>query len=199
MIFLGARDWFDMPKSSHTRCAVFLRGINVGGNVLVKMADVKKIFESLGFSKVRTVLASGNIVFETEETSTRKITASITQALEKKYQRTIVVIVRTIDDVRKLADTKPFQKIEVTPATRLYITFLSEKPTSVLTIPYVSPEKDFTILKVTETEIISVLTVTEKHGTTDAMNIIEKEFGKNVTTRNWNTIEKILKKAYEKN
>jgi uncharacterized protein (DUF1697 family) len=104
------------------------------------------------------------------------------------------VIVRTIDSLRTFAETKAFKHVDVTPATRLYITFLSEKPNSALKTPYISPEKDFTILAVTNSEVISALTVTENRGTTDAMNSIEKEFGKNVTTRNWNTIEKILRK-----
>ena len=183
-----------MPEKLSTRYAAFLRGINVGGNVLVKMADVKKIFETLGFENVQTVLASGNILFEAVEKSAKELALMIAAALEKKYKRSIGVIVRSVDDLHDLADKKPFKYIDITPATRLYITFLSEKPQTTLKIPYVSPQKDFTILAVTNSEIISVLTVTEKRGTTDAMNIIEKEFGKNVTTRNWNTIEKILKK-----
>lgn len=182
----------NVPKK--TRYAAFLRGINVGGNVLIKMVDVKAIFETLGFKNVQTVLASGNIVFDADESSVMEIAGMIAAALEKKYKRPIAVIVRVIDNLRAFADAKPFKNIDVTSATRLYVTFLSEKPKNALKIPYVSPEKDFTILSATQTEIVSVLTVTEKRGTTDAMNIIEKEFGKNVTTRNWNTIEKILKK-----
>ena len=186
-----------MPEKLSIRYAAFLRGINVGGNVLVKMADVKKLFEALGFENVQTVLASGNILFESGEQSANKLASTIAAALEKKYQRAIGVIVRSINDLQKIADSKPFKDIDAMPATRLYVTFLSEKPNSTLKIPYISPEKDFTILAVTNSEIVSVLTVGEKRGTTDAMNIIEKEFGKNVTTRNWNTIEKILKKYSE--
>jgi uncharacterized protein (DUF1697 family) len=183
-----------MPEKPSIRYAAFLRGVNVGGNVLVKMADVKKLFEALGFENVQTILASGNILFESGEQSANKLASTIAAALEKKYKRAIGVIVRSIDELQKLADRRLFKNITVTPAKRLYITFLSEKPKSTLKIPYISPEKDFTILTVTNSEVISVLTVTEKRGTTDGMNIIEKEFGKNVTTRNWNTIEKILKK-----
>lgn len=183
-----------MPEKSSVRYAAFLRGINVGGNVLIKMADVKKMFETLGFENVQTVLASGNILFETVEKSAKELAPMIAAALEKKYKRSIGVIVRSIGELQELVGKKPFKRIDVTPATRFYITFLSEKPRSALKIPYTSPEKDFTILTATNSEILSVLTVGEKRGTTDAMNIIEKEFGKNVTTRNWNTIEKILKR-----
>jgi hypothetical protein len=71
---------------------------------------------------------------------------------------------------------------------------LSEKPTSKLKIPYQSPEKDFCILLVTKGEVCSVLTINPTMKSTEAMNILEKEYGKNVTTRNWNTVEKLSKK-----
>jgi hypothetical protein len=71
---------------------------------------------------------------------------------------------------------------------------LSEKPKSSIRIPYESPEKDFKILSVHDGAVLSVVTLTPKRGTTEAMSILEKEFGKSITTRNWNTIAKILTK-----
>src|SRR5260221_10646488 len=51
----------------------FLRGINVGGNNLIKMSDLKKQFEDLGFTNVQTVIASGNVIFETDKKNFNKI------------------------------------------------------------------------------------------------------------------------------
>jgi uncharacterized protein (DUF1697 family) len=62
-----------------------------------------------------------------------------------------------------------------------------------LKIPYTSPEKDFRILEVTNREICSVVDLNLGRGTVEAMSILDKEFGKNITTRNWNTVGKILK------
>lgn len=90
-----------------------------------------------------------------------------------------------------MIDTNPFKNISVTPETRLYVTFLLGKPKHNLQIPYESHEKDFKILSVSNGEVISVLTLSPKRRTPEAMTIIEKEFGKNVTTRNWNTVVKI--------
>lgn len=81
----------------------------------------------------------------------------------------------------------------------MYVTFLPEKSKDYVKIPYLpaqageSPEKDFTILRVTDNEVCSVLTLSKERKTTDAMHILEKTFGKNITTRNWNTIIRILK------
>lgn len=173
----------------------FLRGINVGG-VLVKMADLKVIFESLGFQNVRTLLASGNVIFEANETKEETLVLMIEEALTKRYGRHIAVLVRSLSDMQRLVDSEPFKAISVTPQTRLYVTFLTQKPENLLKIPYESPEKDFWILHVSDGEVLSVKTLTNNGGTTDMMGFIEKEFGKNVTTRNWNTIEKIVKNAF---
>lgn len=171
----------------------FLRGINVGGNKKVPMADWKKMLGKMGYENVKTLLNSGNAVFETDEKSATKIEKEIAAQMEKTFGFPVPTIVRSIKEIETLIDADPFKGIKVTPETRLYITFLSAKPTSKLKIPYASPEKDMKILKVTDGEVISVLIVSEKKGTVDAMAIIEREFGKNVTTRNWNTVVKLVK------
>jgi uncharacterized protein (DUF1697 family) len=106
----------------------------------------------------------------------------------------ISVLVRSVAELRALAAAEPFKGIEVTPTTRLYVTFLASpaKPKSGLRIPYMSPKKDLSILKVSGAELFSVVELHEGGSTIDAMGLIEKEFGKNVTTRNWNTIQKLL-------
>ncbi|HUQ84785.1 MAG TPA: DUF1697 domain-containing protein [Candidatus Limnocylindrales bacterium] len=171
-----------------SKYVAFLRGINVGGNKKVPMEDLRKTFESLGFTNVKTLLNTGNVVFEGEKTNAE----TVEQELEKHFGFPISVIIRTIYDIKSLVDSNPFDGIEVTEQTRLYITFLKEKNKSKLKIPYESPELDFKILKVTEGEVISVLTLFENGQSGKGMDILEKEFGKNVTTRNWNTVVKSL-------
>ena len=168
-----------------------LRGINVGGHT-IKMAELKTVFESMKFENVKTLLASGNVLFETPEANSL-LTPQIEERLEKKYGYKIGVILRSSEQIQLLITKDPFKDITVTPETRLYVTFLSEKPTSTLKIPYETPDKNFKILSVTETEVCSVLTLTPDHKTVDLMSMIEKEYGKKVTTRNWNTVLKVYK------
>ncbi|MBM4406965.1 MAG: DUF1697 domain-containing protein, partial [Chloroflexi bacterium] len=67
-------------------CVALLRGINVGGNKVIKMADLAKAFTSLGFANVRTLLASGNVVFEAS--NAKAATSSVIEAaLEKAFGR----------------------------------------------------------------------------------------------------------------
>ena len=176
-----------------TKFAAFLRGINVGGNKLIKMEDLKKCFASAGFKNVKTILASGNVLFESTTADEDALAKKIADKLKAELGHDVGIQIRSIDELQKLADRDPFKKIKVTPDTRLYITFLPEKSKSKLKIPYESPGKDFKILHVTAREICSVVTLSPGRGTLDMMAFVEKEFGKNITTRNWNTVGKILK------
>ncbi len=165
-----------------------LRGINVGGHKKVPMADLKKHYEKLGFINVKTLLNSGNVVFEGDESDLPKIPDD----LEKAYGFKIPVITIPFDRVSKIVDKDPFKNIEVTHKTRLYVTFLPQKHNDPLEIPYSSDDNSFQIIDQTDTSIFSVLDL-EKAGTVDAMKILEKAYGKNITTRNFNTILKISK------
>jgi len=176
-----------------TKFVALLRGINVGGNKLMKMDDLKKCFAALGFKNVKTILASGNVLYESTVDDENALAKKISEKLKAKLGHDVGIQVRSIEEIQKLADRDPFKKIKVTPDTKLYITFLPQKPTSKLKVPYTSPEKDFKILEVTDREICSAVVLSLGRGTVEAMGILEKEFGKNITTRNWNTVGKILK------
>jgi uncharacterized protein (DUF1697 family) len=169
----------------------FLRGINVGGNKKVPMIDLKKSLESFDLTDVKTLLNSGNVVFETQEKEASLITQQIQQKLEKDFGFKIPVIIRTSEELQFLVATDPFRNITITPETRLYVTFSSEETKGNLKIPYESSEKDFGILQVSNANICSFLILSPKRGTIDLMRFIEKEFGKKVTTRNWNTVVKL--------
>jgi len=171
----------------------FLRGINVGGHKPVPMHKLKEAFEGLGFTNVRTLLVSGNVVFEAAVTSSATLKKRIEEKLKKSFGFEIGTLIRTLGELRKLSRSQPFKGGTVTPQTRLYVTFLSEKPKGTLKIPYESADGHFRILFALPKEVCSVLTLSPTSRTADLMAVIEKEFGKNVTTRNWNTVERVLK------
>ena len=164
---------------------VFLRGINVGGNNLIKMSDLKKSFESIGLKNVIPILASGNIIFEAD--SLLDIKEKIEEKLMNEFGRNVNVIIRTKQEIEEIVKSNQFEKIKITPQIRLYITLLpkeTEIPAN-LTL-------GFKIVKSTKLEIFSVLDLDQK--STDMMTTLDKKFGKNITTRSWNTIQKILEK-----
>lgn len=97
-----------------TTYVAFLRGINVGGNKMVKMEALRKAFESAGFDDVKTLLNSGNVLFETATTNTEALAQRIGEALKKTFGFEIGVIIRSVEEVRRLAHTDPFRGITVT-------------------------------------------------------------------------------------
>ena len=174
------------------KCTAFLRGINVGGHKPIKMDALARAFESLGFQNVKTILASGNVLFEAPGPEPVALAKKIEKKLEKTFGHPVGVTLRTFSEIQKFAKSDPFKNVTVTPQTRLYVTFRRDKTKGRLKIPYQSPEKDFQILRVSSGEVCSVLTLSPDRRTPELMSILEKEFGETVTTRNWNTIIKVL-------
>ncbi len=181
-------------KQTRTRArryVAFLRGINVGGHKKVAMADLRACVSALGFENVTTLLNSGNVVFESTATDQPAITRKIEAAIEATFGFGVGVILRSVDDIQKMVDATPFKDVRVAADTRLYVTFLKEEPKSALKIPYESPDKTLRILRVADGAVFSVVTLTATSGSVDSMSILEKEFGKSITTRNWNTVVKL--------
>ena len=172
-----------------THYAAFLRGINVGGNNLISMDKLRQAFGAWGFANVKTVLASGNVIFDAHSVSAQDIEQKIAEAFGAKAS----IILRTIERLRTLAGADPFKGIKVTPQMRLYFTFLAEKPKS-SKVPVLQDE-NFTILRVSGSEVFSVLTALPGRRTVDLIGVLEATFGKKVTTRNWNTVLRVLKAA----
>lgn len=82
-----------------------LRGINVGGNGKVSMAELAKIFESLAFTHVSTYINSGNIIFSTDEHDEQILTKTIEKVLSKKFGFTIPVVLRDKKTLQKLSQS----------------------------------------------------------------------------------------------
>jgi len=168
----------------------FLRGINVGGHHKVPMADLKSLLNQLGFENVKTILNSGNIVFETKKKDIVALERMIESSLNENFGFPVPVILIPQNQINELVNENPFAKMKVHKNIRLYISFLKEIATTKLKLPYISNDKAFTIIDVRDKLIVSVLDITTSN-TPKGMEDLEKFFGKNITTRNWNTIQKL--------
>jgi uncharacterized protein (DUF1697 family) len=105
--------------------ATFLRGINVGGNNLMKMSDLKLTFESLGFEKIQTFLQSGNVIFEVESTIT-DIKAQIEKQLSTTFNYTAYVLLFELSALVEIVANYPFQRAETHHA---YVVFIENADT----------------------------------------------------------------------
>ena len=174
------------------RYVAFLRGINSGGNQTVRMEVLRRTFEDLGFENVKTVLASGNVIFETDTPDEKVVEQEIEGVLPGVIGFESKVIVRSIEDIQHLASLDPFVGFTSNPDNKFYVTFLQGTPETKLTFP--ATGKGYTIVGIFGDAVCSVVDLSSAK-TPDLMRVLDTEFGKGNTTRNWNTIERLLKAA----
>ncbi len=168
----------------------FLRGINVGGHHKVPMKELKTLLQQHGFTDVQTLLNSGNVIFSTTMNAISEIESSLENILENEFGFPIPAVVRSSYDLKNLLAEEPFSGIRLTPDVRFYVSFLKDEPRISLTLPWISDDTSYQIISIKNKMIVSYLDLS-KGKTVKGMDSLEKLFGKNLTTRNWNTIEKI--------
>jgi len=105
------------------RHVALLRGVNVNG-ITIKSAELKALFVELGFAAVRTVLASGNVLFDTDE-SGAALRSRIEQALRKRFGYDAWIVLLTQKTVAEIAAAYPFERID--DERHPYIVFGSDK------------------------------------------------------------------------
>ena len=93
------------------------------------MDSLKKLFEKMGFEKVQTFIASGNVIFDSKLKNQNSIKQTIETELEKSLGYKVPTFIRTIDELKGIADYKPFKKSDLTNVQNsLYIGFLDNQP-----------------------------------------------------------------------
>ena len=107
-----------------TRYVALLRAVNVGGTGKLPMSDLRAICEKAGFGKVRTYIASGNVVFESREDEAR-VKATLEAALAAYAGKPVGVLVRTASELAQVLANNPFP--DAAP-NRTVVIFLDEPP-----------------------------------------------------------------------
>ncbi len=181
--------------SSRTYVAL-LRGINVGGHHKVPMARLKKEMEKIGYTGVITLLNSGNVIFRSDQQDTAIIQDHISSHLKEVFAFEIPTQVLDAELLEGLSQTEPFREEELNEKTRCYVTFLGNAIKEQIEYPLSSEDGSFKILSRRGQALYSILDL-NKTDTPKAMALVEKIYGKGVTTRNWKTIQRIVKKLRE--
>ena len=154
------------------------------------MKDLERLFESIGFNNVKTYLQTGNVLFESDETDTAKIIKIIDEGIFNELGYRITVLLRTKQELSDIAESEPFKDYD--RDVKYYLTFLAETPKQPPTLPIKMNEIENEIFKYENNNVYSVgFNVKGRYGFPNVF--IEKEFGVPATTRNWNTILRILK------
>ena len=152
-----------------------------------KMAELKRSFEEAGFTDVKTVLSSGNVVFDARAASPASLGRRIEAALDERLGRSFLTIVRSLDALRSMLAADPYQGFPLSPRSKRVVTFLRKGTESKVPLPI---EVDGArILRVRGGEAFSAY-VPSSRGPV-FMTLIEKAFGEEVTTRTWDTVKKV--------
>ncbi len=173
------------------RYIVLLRGINVSSQKRVKMADLKEIFESLGFEDVRTYVQSGNVIFDYELTDTEKLASYIENKINQILGLSINIIIRTKEELVEIVNNNPFVAEANIATDKLHVIFLLDVPDP-KTTSHLDIKKD----KNEEFKIVCrevYLYCPNGYGRTKLNNAtFERKLHTIATTRNWKTTNKLL-------
>jgi uncharacterized protein (DUF1697 family) len=173
-----------------------LRGIRPG-NPNMRNDKLRKVFENLGFDNVRTVISSGNVLFDSSSTAVRSLESRIEEALPDQLGFNSSTIIRSKRQLQALVDLDPFNRFEHTKTTHLNVTFLKRKPRKTdWTFPHSPKDAGYTILAIHDRAICSVIDLTSAK-TPDLMGRVDREFGKENTTRTFKTVERLLNRLNE--
>jgi uncharacterized protein (DUF1697 family) len=154
-----------------------------------KMPELKKALERAGFEDVKTLLSSGNVVFSTTATPVSALERKVEAAMEKHLGRSFATIIRPVDALRKMIAADPYASLPAKPNSKRVVTFLRKKPKATLELPI--ELGNARILAMRGSEVLSAY-VPGPQGPV-FMTLIEKTFGKEVTTRTWETVQKVAR------
>jgi uncharacterized protein (DUF1697 family) len=165
------------------RYVAFLRGVSP---LNAKMPELKACFESAGFTSVRTVLSSGNVVFNSEQANRAAMEALAEQAMARCLGRTFYTIVRDVGELQTLLAADPYAEHGIPPDAQRVVSFFREEPSPKITLPHAGDMAS--VLLVRGREAFTAYRPSEKGPV--FMTLIERAFGKDVTTRTLGTVAK---------
>ena len=175
-----------------------LRGINVGGQRKIRMAELKSMFESMGLADVVTYVQSGNVVFRSESQNADKLAGAIEQQIEQTFGHDVSVLIRDDRDFKQIIENNPFLTggRDEDP-TKLHVTFLyrdpSEEKIRSLDIPNAGSDEYETRGR----EIF--IFCPNGYGRSKLTNqVFERKLDIPASTRNWKTANALYKLASEK-
>ena len=171
------------------RYVALLRGINVGGNTMIKMAELKKSFESLGLENVVTYVNSGNLAFDSKKTAEKTLVRKLEGVIDKDFGKQLPVMVREQKEIPKIIAANPYAG-EFESHKEMHVLFLREDipKDKMQQLLDAAPdgERSYAIgrelYRHLPTAVIASLL---------GRSFVEKKLKLAVTGRNWRTVEKL--------
>lgn len=171
-----------------------IRGINVSGQKKIKMNELRKMYEDIGFKNVRSYIQSGNVLFEDKSKNQNELAKKIEKKILENFGYDVSLFVLTPEELISIRKSNPFMKRKDVDVSRLYVSISLNKPDKnlvdkIITIDFKPDEfiiKDKTIY----------LYCPVSYGNSKlSNNFFENKLKVIATTRNWNTVNELIRLA----
>ena len=172
------------------RYAALLRGINVGGNKKIAMAGLRELLGRLGYADVVTYLQSGNAVFSSPQRPDAELAAQISDGIAADFGMSVTVVIRTGAELAAVRDRSPLPGEPDNPS-RFFVAFLAglPDPARVADLQAQSFAPDQLWISGNEAYLCC------QNGAADTLltnAMLEKRLGVAATSRNWNTVNRLV-------
>ncbi|MBC8080212.1 MAG: DUF1697 domain-containing protein [Gorillibacterium sp.] len=173
-----------------TMYIALLRGINVSGQKMIRMVELKQMFEELDLLQVQTYIQSGNVLFESNEEETG-LRLRIQQEIERVFGFSVPVVLRTVQELERIIATCPFPVNDLPEGESVYVAHLQEAPSQEGIDRLLSYNNEVDELRIHGLDVY-ILYRQNAGRSKLTTTLIEKRLGVSATTRNWNTVNKLV-------
>ena len=171
------------------RYVALLRGINVGGNNMIKMEKLRLSVAALGFTDVKTYINSGNVIFDARETDDKVLAKQIHDVIAVDFGFDISVMVRSLAEIKELIAANPYEG-QFDNDKDLHAFFLNEPLTAEQTALLLAQGTDAERFHIADCHILCLLTISILDSSV-GKGFIDKKLKVATTARNWRTVKKI--------
>lgn len=156
-----------------------------------KMPELRKALEAAGFTEVQTVLSSGNAVFSATRGSESSLQRMAEAAMKERLGQAFLTVVRPISALREMLASDPYRAFRLASSAKRIVTFLRDEPEAKIRLPL--ELEGARLLSLHGRELFSAYVPSPKGAV--FMSLIEKTFGKELTTRTWDTVARVAMKG----
>ena len=178
-----------------TTYVALLRAVNVGGHNKIKMAELKRLFEEMGFGQVQTYIQSGNVLFTATEEE-QPLRQRVEGAIEATFSFPVTVVLRTAAELQQLLAACPFASDALGEGESLCVSLLADEPTQEgieRLLAYKAPFDEYRVLG----REVFLLYRQRMSDSKLQNNFLEQKLSVRSTARNWQTITALAAKARE--
>jgi uncharacterized protein (DUF1697 family) len=179
-------------RARSTRHVALLRAVNVGGRGVVRMTDVAAVFSGAGCVNVRTVIQSGNVLFDLPAGGLGPLQSRVRRDMCRLLDTEPVIVYRPMRHLEAIVEEGPFGALATDAGVKLYVAFLVAAPRTRPAFPLVFQQEQLEAIGMRGNDVLIVSRRKPNGMFGFPANWLERELGVAATARNWSTIRKLV-------